>query len=147
MFNRLKSLFAPVEAENPVVLEPKLAAAALFVHLVAIDGVVSEEEREMLGAVLSDHYGLEKQELAHLIEQAQHQNAEAVDFYRFTSVLKRLETSERSDIISMMWDIVFADGVNHEMEDNMVWRIAELIGVEARERTMLRAERRKMAGL
>ena len=34
--------------------------------------------------------------------------------------------------------VVFADDKNHELEDNMVWRIAELIGVSARQRTILR---------
>jgi uncharacterized tellurite resistance protein B-like protein len=34
--------------------------------------------------------------------------------------------------------VVFADKKNHELEDNMVWRIAELIGVSARQRTILR---------
>ena len=40
----------------------------------------------------------------------------------------------------MMWQVVFADSKNHELEDNMVWRIAELIGVSARQRTVLRNE-------
>jgi uncharacterized tellurite resistance protein B-like protein len=34
--------------------------------------------------------------------------------------------------------VVFADKQNHELEDNMVWRIAELIGVSGRDRTILR---------
>jgi uncharacterized tellurite resistance protein B-like protein len=39
-----------------------------------------------------------------------------------------------------MWQVVFADKQNHELEDNMVWRIAELIGVSARQRNILRSE-------
>ena len=38
----------------------------------------------------------------------------------------------------MMWTVVFADSANHELEDNMVWRVAELIGVSSRDRTILR---------
>ncbi len=38
----------------------------------------------------------------------------------------------------MMWQVVFADKANHELEDNMVWRIAELIHVSSRDRTILR---------
>ena len=37
----------------------------------------------------------------------------------------------------MMWQVVFADDKNHELEDKMVC-IAELIGVSARQRTVLR---------
>jgi uncharacterized tellurite resistance protein B-like protein len=43
----------------------------------------------------------------------------------------------------MMWQVVFADRKNHELEDNMVWRIAELIGVSTRDRTILRAQMAK----
>lgn len=147
MFERLKNLFATPRVHSPIVLEPKLAVAALFVHLVAVDGVVSDNEQDMLGAVLREHYGLGAKELRELLESAHGEDAEAIDFYRFTSVVKQLEPSERVNIISMMWDIVFADGTNHELEDNMVWRIAELIGVESRQRTILRRERRLAAGL
>ena len=45
----------------------------------------------------------------------------------------------------MMWQVVFADDTNHELEDNMVWRVAELIGVSARERTVLRNQMRRGA--
>ena len=42
--------------------------------------------------------------------------------------------------------LVFADRQNHELEDNMVWRIAELIGVSSRDRTVLRNQIRGKAG-
>ena len=32
------------------------------------------------------------------------------------------------------------DGKNHELEDNMVWRVAELIGVSTRDRNVLKVE-------
>src|SRR5262249_44724628 len=63
-----------------------------------------------------------------------------VDYYRFTSALRELSQEERLEIIRMMWQVGFADGKNHELEDNMVWRIAELIGGSARGRTTLRKQ-------
>ena len=59
--------------------------------------------------------------------------------------MNQLEVEEKHAIINMMWQVVFVDQHNHELEDNMVWRVAELIGVSARERTMLRAEVRHAA--
>lgn len=147
MFENLKKFFAEPEAAQPAQLDPKLAAAALFVHLVWVDGIVKPAEKTMLEKVLTEHYKLSQSELKILLENAKRQDDDAVDFYRFATVLKGLPEAERSEIIGMMWDIVFADGVNHELEDNMVWRIAELIGVATRERTMLRAERRAAAGI
>jgi uncharacterized tellurite resistance protein B-like protein len=37
-----------------------------------------------------------------------------------------------------MWQIVFADGVKTEFEDNLVWRAADLLGISQNERIALR---------
>jgi uncharacterized tellurite resistance protein B-like protein len=64
---------------------------------------------------------------------------EAIDLYAFTSVLKRSLTHQScAEFIKIMWEIVYADGELHELEDNVVWRVAELIGVDSRERIALR---------
>lgn len=139
MFEAISRLFTQPE---PVDLrhEPKLAVAALLVHLAAVDGTVSEEEREAVRGALMDYYDLDEDEVAKLVADATRQANDAVDYYRFTSTLASLDDTERLEIIRMMWRVVFADKKNHELEDNMVWRIAELIGVSARDRTILRKQ-------
>jgi uncharacterized tellurite resistance protein B-like protein len=139
MFDALRSMFAKPDA-TLLSMEPKLAVAALLVHLAAVDGTAKPEEREAVKGALMDYYDLGEDEVGDLIEEAMRRDAESVDFYRFTSALSSLESNERIEIIRMMWQVVFADKKNHELEDNMVWRIAELIGVSARERTTLRAQ-------
>lgn len=139
MFEALRSIFQRPDA-TMLSMEPKLAVAALLVHLAAIDGSISPEERRALRGALMDHYGLGEDEVTRLVAEATRQDQESVDFYRFTSALTTLDGSEKLEIIRMMWQVVFADRNNHELEDNMVWRIAELIGVSTRDRTMLRAQ-------
>jgi uncharacterized tellurite resistance protein B-like protein len=139
MFEAISRLFSPAEAPN-LAIEPKLAVAALLVHLAAVDGEIKEEERAALKGALMDAYGLDEAEVDALVAEATRRDNEAVDFYRFTSSLRSLEESERTEIIRMMWQVVFADKKNHELEDNMVWRIAELIGVPARQRNILRSQ-------
>ena len=123
----------PIEAHDP-----KLAVAALLVHLAAVDGQMKDEERKAIKAALMNHYELDEPKVEKLVREAARQDAEAVDFFKFTSGLTRLEMDDRIEIIRLMWTVVFADQRNHELEDNMVWRIAELIGVSARDRTILR---------
>ena len=121
--------------------ELQLAAAALLFHVIAVDGVVEESERESLRLVLTRRFGLDHDEVGRLIAAAQSADAEAVDLYAFTSVLKRrLDPADRERIIQMMWELVYADGSVHEMEDNVVWRVAELLGVPARTRVLLKKE-------
>ncbi|MBN9307752.1 MAG: TerB family tellurite resistance protein [Devosia sp.] len=139
MFDALRSIFSRPDA-TMLSMEPKLAVAALLVHLAAIDGQVTEAERQALESTLMDYYGLNEGEVKKLIVEATRQDQESVDFYRFTSALTSLDNGEKLEIIRMMWQVVFADRRNHELEDNMVWRIAELIGVSARDRTVLRSQ-------
>lgn len=121
--------------------DPKVAAAALLVHAISIDGAVEPEERERLSRVLSSRYGLGAEETRELIEQAGRRDSEAVDLYQFTSLLKRrLDADGRRQVISMMWEMALADGALHELEDNLIWRVAELLGVSTRERVRLRKE-------
>lgn len=139
MFDALRSIFQRPDA-TVLSMEPKLAVAALLVHLSAIDGNVTDAERLALEGTLMDYYSLDDAEVQKLITEATKRDQESVDFYRFTSALSSLDDSEKIEIIRMMWQVVFADNKNHELEDNMVWRIAELIGVSARQRTMLRKQ-------
>ena len=139
MFEAISRLFR--EKDAPALdHEPRLAVAALLVHLAAVDGSTSEAEREAVRRALMDYYDLDEGEVENLVREAARRDSEAVDFYRFTSAITQLPEQERIEIIRMMWQVVFADEKNHELEDNMVWRIAELIGVSARQRTQLRSQ-------
>jgi uncharacterized tellurite resistance protein B-like protein len=142
MLDALTRLFSRPETTVPA-HDPKLAVAALLVHLAAVDGAVKAEEREAVKGALMDFYGLDEGDVEKLIADAHRHDAESVDFYRFTSALSSLDDKERIEIVRMMWTVVFADKKNHELEDNMVWRIAELIGVSARDRTILRNQMSK----
>lgn len=119
--------------------DPRLAAAALIYHVMSADGVVQQTERERFAAILGETYSLDTETLDRLIVAARDADDEAVDLYQFTSVLMRnLEAGERVHFIELLWEIVYSDGENHELEDNLVWRISELLGVDGRERVLLR---------
>jgi uncharacterized tellurite resistance protein B-like protein len=143
MFEALTRLFQ--KSEETASNDPKLSVAALLVHLAAVDGSIKDAERQAIRGALMDHYDLDDQSVERLIKQAAQRDAEAVDFYRFTSGITQLPMQDRVEIIRMMWTVVFADRQNHELEDNMVWRIAELIGVSSRDRTVLRNQIRGRA--
>ncbi len=138
MFDAISRLFNSKPEPSSFVIEPKLAVAALLVHLAAVDGAVKAEEREAVRGALIDYYELDEDEVDKLIAEAHRRDSESVDFYRFTSAIATLPEDEKIEIVRMMWQVVFADKKNHELEDNMVWRIAELIHVSARDRTVLR---------
>lgn len=151
MLSAIKRLLADVAGRGETVVigedELQLAAAALLFHVVAVDGVVSVEEREMLSSLLGRRFELDPAETQSLVKAAENADAEAVDLYGFTSVLKRtLEQSDRERIIEMMWKLVYSDGSVHEFEDNAVWRVAELLAVPSQTRIRLKKSVRENAG-
>jgi len=137
MFEAITRLFNKPEAALSS-NDPRLSVAVLLVHLAAVDGQMKEEERTAIKGALIDHYDMDEAAVDKLVREAALRDAEAVDFFKFTQSLTRLEMEDRIEIVRMMWTVVFADKKNHELEDNMVWRIAELIGVSSRDRTVLR---------
>ncbi|MCX5520907.1 TerB family tellurite resistance protein [Kaistia defluvii] len=117
----------------------RLAAAALLYHVVAVDGDVAEAERVRLHELLKARYSLDEEATDDLVRAAVEADDEAVDFYRFTSVLKaQLDEIDREQIVAMMWDLVYADGRLTEFEDNAIWRVADLLGVSGRSRLRLK---------
>ena len=128
--------------------DPRIAAAALMFHVMDADGVRQPEERERLEQLLREAYPMGDEALNELLNRGEEADREAIDLYAFTSVLKRnLDTAGRIGFIRLMWEIVYADGERHELEENVVWRIAELIGVETRERVAMRQSVELEAGL
>ncbi len=122
----------------------RLAAAALLVHVISIDGIVDDVERESLRDILARRFDLSAEDSALLVERAIAKDAEAVDLYAFTSILNRaLDDEGRRRIVEMMFQVAYADGGLSEFEDNLVWRAAELLHVASRDRVEIRREIRE----
>jgi uncharacterized tellurite resistance protein B-like protein len=135
----IESLGTREDGEKIAEEQVRLATAALLFHAIAIDGTVREDEMAQLKPILSSHFHLEERELNRLLTEAQQTEQEAVDIYRFTSVLRdRLSLDEKREIIAMMWRLVYADGELGPLEDNLIWRTSELLAVPARDRMELK---------
>jgi len=117
----------------------RLAAAALLVHVGMIDGSLSDAERAKLHSVIKRCFNLDDAAAEALIVQATAAEQEAIDLYRFTSLLNRsLDEAGRLRMVEMMWQVVYADHQVTEFEDNLIWRAADLLGVSQQERIALR---------
>jgi uncharacterized tellurite resistance protein B-like protein len=148
MFERFQAFFQNLTADPQKSSfapdDPRIAVAALCMQVMEADGQIKDSEKKRLRTLLKDQYGLDGKQLDALIAAGQEAESDAVDYYRFTSDLKRhLDTEQRLELIGILWDIVYADGERSEMEDDAIWRIAELLGVSARERIQKRQEAAK----
>lgn len=145
MLSSLKRLFSDLVERRPEkafeIDDPRLAVAALMFHVVAVDGAVTPHEKTLWIAELARRYDMPLDEARALAEAGRAAELETADLMTFTAGLqRRLTMSERLDVVRALWTIVLADGEIHEFEDNVVWRIAELLDIEARDRLTLRKE-------
>jgi uncharacterized tellurite resistance protein B-like protein len=117
----------------------RLAATALLVHVISLDGEPTDIEKRKLHSLLESRFGLDPGSADKLIASATLVEGEAVDLYHFTSVIMRSVDEEgRRRIVEMMWELVYADGQVSEFEDNVVWRAADLLAVSSRDRIDLK---------
>lgn len=142
----IADVVSPTAHENQVFDETgsRLAATALLIHVVSLDGAPSAVEKSKLHSLIETRFGLDPGTADRLIAAATLVEGEAVDLYHFTSVIMRsVDEDGRLRIVEMMWELVYADGRVSEFEENVVWRAADLLGVSSRDRISLK---RRIAG-
>lgn len=141
VFSFLRDLPGTASLDRTGEEEARIAASALLYHVMDADGVRQDVEWAKFKDVLSKSYGITGAQLDALAKAGEEADGEAVDLYAFTSVLKRhLDAEGRIAFVGLMWEIVYADGELDELEDNVVWRIAELLGVERADRIAARQQ-------
>ncbi|MEQ8308638.1 MAG: TerB family tellurite resistance protein [Hoeflea sp.] len=128
--------------------EPDVAAVALFYHVIGADGVVDEVEAQTLRDMISEEYAGSAKSAEALLKAGEEADRESVDLYAFTSVLNRsLGPESKTHFIELLWRLAYADGHRHELEDHVVWRISDLMGVSSRDRVLARQRALKDAGI
>jgi uncharacterized tellurite resistance protein B-like protein len=143
MFDRLKAFVAEISGAEPKKMfdddDYRLAGVALIINIAKIDGKADEAELARLTDLIEQRFGLDAAATAELIAEGEERDREAIDFFRFTSVLKRhLDEEGRANIVEMMWDIALADGKIDEFEENTIGRIAELLDISNNDRVQSR---------
>ena len=143
MFEAIKNFVADLASGDKQAFDAndyRLATAALLVHAATIDGRFQRgRARAAAAPCFKRRFELDEAAAGELIERATVADQEAIDLYHFTRLLNRsLDETERLRLIEMMWEIAYADGAPTEFEDNLIWRVADLLGVSAHERIALR---------
>jgi uncharacterized tellurite resistance protein B-like protein len=134
MLDRLFSLIADITEEPREPFQEgdyRVAAAALLVHVMSADGVAAPVERQRLEAVLSAGFDLSAADTRRLVVFATDAEAAEDNWTSFAQTLaSHLDEDGRRRVVDMMWAVVLADGRAHELEEAVVERAAELLGVD-----------------
>jgi uncharacterized tellurite resistance protein B-like protein len=125
----------------------QVAVAALLVHEASTDDNFDADERRTIERLLGEGFKLDPDAVQRLLATAERRAEDSTQLYPFTKVaIDRLDESGRIQLIEMLWEVAYADGVLHPDEDALVRRIAGLLYVsdhdrgEARKRVLRRRE-------
>jgi uncharacterized tellurite resistance protein B-like protein len=142
VFEAFKSFVADLAGDRHLKFAPddyRVAAAALLVHAASIENGFSDSERDRLRGLLKRRFDLDDAAADMLVAQATAAEHDAVDLYHFTRLLNRkLDEEGRRRIVEMLWEISYVDGHVSDFEQNLIWRVADLLGISSRERIALR---------
>lgn len=154
MIGRLKTMLRQFEqnadgdTDMPEEEAMRLAASALLVETAIMDGHFDETERATIQRLLSARFSIEPETAAALIAEAEQAVGESHQLFRFTKAINdHFTPDQRVELMEMLWEVAYADGVLDDYEENLLRRIAGLIYVTDRDRGLTRNRVRSRLGL
>ena len=105
----------------------QVATAALLAEVMRLDGTAEPERHAVLDAV-KRRFDLTDDEAATLVDLAEAESREAVDYYQFTSLINReFSLEQKVHVIELMWQVVYADAELSAHEHHVMRKIADLL--------------------
>ena len=115
------------------------AVAVLLLEAAHRDDTFSPEERVAVTRLLTTRFQLSEAECRALIDAGEKTNAAMVQLHPYTSmVFEQMTPAERIQLIEMLWEVAYADGVLDPEEDALIRRIGNLIYITDRDRVLAR---------
>lgn len=112
----------------------QLAAAALLVEAASMDDSFNTAERSTILDLLTARFGLEAEEAAELLSEAEAEVAESNQLYAFTKTVKdAFDHEQRIEVLEMLWEVAYTDGELHDYEANLIRRVTGLLHLSDRE--------------
>lgn len=129
-FSQLKSLVAPHSDEPVDVQVIARAAAVILLDMAVADEQRDDEELAVIRRAMQEAFDIDRSELDAMLRDAEKLRREAVSLHDFTRDLKaNLERDERDELIEWLWRVAWADGRIDRYEEQLLRRLADLLGV------------------
>lgn len=135
------NLFAGFKKEETQTEEDALprAFAALLIEAARADEEYTDEERRMIDKMLASKFSLGHGAAQTLRIEAETDQAQANDLYKFSSVVRdNLSREEKLQLVEDMWRIVLSDDERGPHEEMVIRRLLGLIHLEDRDSQLAR---------
>ena len=108
----------------------QMATAVLMIEIARADYDYDESEFDLLLNLITKRFQISPQEALELANEAGETAEDCVSLHSFTDLLNdSLNESETEHIVSLLWQVAYADGRLDKYEDSMVMKISGLLHV------------------
>jgi uncharacterized tellurite resistance protein B-like protein len=115
------------------------AVAVLLVEAARMDDHFDEAERATIERLLATKFQLSADETRDLLAHAEKTAEQSHQYYPFTRLtVERMSPQQRVQLIEMLWEVAYADGVVDPDEEVLLRRVAGLIYVSDEDRVAAR---------
>ncbi len=132
MFDHIRALLSGESSPHASKTESQLqiAVAALMVQAATMDDTFDAAERTAIERLLAARFTLDRDSVRRLLAAAEAAAERSNQLYSFIrTVVEQLNAEERVQIVEMMWEVAYADGVLDPDEDALLRRVAGLLYV------------------
>ena len=116
----------PVAREHAL----RIATAALMVDVARADHDFDDAELDVMLRLMQTRFGLSEDETRALATDAGDAAEQAVSVYDFTQQLhEQLADDDKAQVVSLLWQVAYADGNLDKYENSLVLKISDLMFV------------------
>jgi len=125
-----------------------LSTAVLLAEAGLMDGNLGPEERARIVPLLAARFGMDEPAAGALLERGLREAEENTNLYSWARRLKDgLDYDDRVELVEMLWEVVYADGVLHDYASNLMRRLAGLLYVDDQDSGLARKRAMDRLGL
>lgn len=150
MIDKLKAfLFSDGTAESRDDGEAlALATSVLLAEAGLMDGALGAEERAAIVPLLARRFSMDEAAAGALLDRGLAEAEDNTNLYSWARRLKDgLDYDDRVALVEMLWEVVYADGVVHDYEANLMRRLNGLLYVDDQDSGLARKRAMDRLGL
>ena len=125
-----------------------IAVAVLLLEAMYIDHRASEREQAAIRRLLCEHFAMSEEAARQLVAVADERFAEVLDDWEFAEAVRAgFNAAERREVLTMLWEVAYADGDLERLEERLVSRLGQQLDIDPEGVDAARATAVARAGL
>jgi uncharacterized tellurite resistance protein B-like protein len=110
--------------------ELQVAVGALLVEAAMRDDVFDAAESAAITRILAERFDLAEDATKQLFEESEKANHGVMELFGFVrKLIKDMDEAQRIEVVEMLWEVAYADGVLDAHEDAIIRKVAGLLYV------------------